>query len=152
MWINEIRLLVALLTLLVIGCGLFISVRHFRLDKTASYIQRLNTPDMVRTRVIIEDWLKKYPDNEARIKAVENDTDLKFHLTALVNLLTELGIAYKFRLIHPKMAFMLWDPVAVTYWEKLEFYIKDCHSKGNMIALSFEEFHKAVLKHRKNIS
>ena len=67
-WIFRMATLISLLDaltgpLLVMG-GLWLTVRHFKLARTVSYIERFNDPGMIETRAAVDAWLSSSDSDE----------------------------------------------------------------------------------------
>ncbi len=130
---------------LVIISGLCITIRHFKLIRTFSYIERFNSPSMLEVRTCVDTWLSSDVTNEKKIQLLHSDLKLHANYMLLYNLFTEVGIAYKFGMLHRKLTFEIWDPLLPKYWKQLEFYFEHQRSQGRQVANSFEIIAKAMI-------
>lgn len=144
--IELVNLISWLSGLLVAVTTIYLTVRHFKTSKTISYIERLNSVDMVEIRADIDEWLSSEKSMKEKIMVAENDKELSAKLTIWMNIFTELGISYKNKIIRRKLTREIFYPMIPNYWKKLEFYIVHKRNKGNQIGYNFEYIAKEVQK------
>ena len=91
--------LISALTPSILAIGLYITIRHFKYVREISYIERFNTTRFMAVRTKVANWLNSDLKEEEKLKLLDSDMDLRHNFLLLYNLLTEVGIAYKFGLI-----------------------------------------------------
>ncbi len=123
--------------LLVVG-GFWLTVRHFKIARTVSYIERFNHPDMVATRAAVDSWLQSSEADEPRIERAKADPVLNVQILTFLNLFVEVGIAHRYRTLNRTVAFDLWSQLVPEYWRKLRFYVEHSRTEGRDIASAFE--------------
>ena len=106
------------LSITLVAVGLLLSIRHFRLTRTVSYIERFNSVDMIETRAKVDEWTASSTDDEERLRKLEENHLLNAHVKAFLNLLTELAIAHRYGLLIPEVTFQLWYPAVVNGGQK----------------------------------
>ncbi len=116
----------------IILIGLCFTIRHFKFVRAISYLERLNSTEMMKVRAEVDGWLSSKASDEEKLNAIFSNPALHLHLILLTNLFTELGIAYKFGVINKKLTFEAWDPVLPRYWNQLQFYFQDSRIKGKL--------------------
>ena len=124
-------------TVLVVA-SLAMTVRHFKIARAVSYIERFNTPSMIEVRSKVDEWLSSAESDAARLAALEQRPELRVAVLTFLNLFTELGIAYKFRLLNRKVMFEMWDVLVPEYWSKLKFFVQHERDKGRAVGAAFE--------------
>ena len=125
-------------TLTIFACGLFVTIRHFRIVRAISFSERLNTNAMIEVRTAIEHWLSSSPDDEKRLQNLSADKQLQFRLHLLINVLTEMAIACRLRMVHRGVIRSAWAGVCSKYWQRLGFYLRDRRSRGAFVGYNFE--------------
>ncbi|MFM9966766.1 MAG: hypothetical protein ACKV2Q_36805 [Planctomycetaceae bacterium] len=127
--------------------GLYFTVRHFKIVRTVSYIERMNHPNMAEVRTRVDQWLDSGRTDEERLRELQEDFALRARVRMFYNMITELAIAYRYRTISRKLTLEIWDPLVPEYWEKMQFHIQDTRAKGVSVGHNFEylanEFHKS---------
>lgn len=123
--------------LLVVG-GLWLTVRHFKIARTVSYIERFNHPDMVTIRAAVDAWLKSSEEDDERMEQAKSDPVLNVQILTFMNLFVEVGIAYRCRTLNRSVAFDIWSQLVPEYWQNLQFYVERARSEGRDIANAFE--------------
>ncbi len=142
--------LLVLLNFTLIVIGFFYTIRHYKFNRTWSYIERYDAADFIQTRKHVEmfkiklnsfetDEDKKRYVNELLSSEVESDIEMNLHLSRYINLFTELGVVYRSGAWSQK-AFVSIAKLVIDSWEKLEYYIKAVQAlhKPNQIHNSFE--------------
>lgn len=79
--------------------GLYYTIRHFKIVRTVSYIERMNHPSMIEVRAAIDKWLNSDRSDEERLSKLEKNLLLDSQVRTFYNLITELAIAYRYRTI-----------------------------------------------------
>lgn len=136
------------LSITLVAVGLLLSIRHFRLTRTVSYIERFNSVDMIETRAKVDEWTASSTDDEERLRKLEENHLLNAHVKAFLNLLTELAIAHRYGLLIPEVTFQLWYPAVPEQWERLRFYIVSNRNRGIEIGVNFEIFYRDMVRYR----
>lgn len=146
MFHTYITIALGLLNLLGVLCGLILVRRHFRLVRTSSYIERYNTEDMAASKIAVKrlerklsecspeecsEFLREFNEEEEHEEEVEK-------VDRLINLLTELGVAYKLGIID-KRAITIFDAIVPGRWKGLEPHIKYCQERANKQGLKVWE-------------
>lgn len=131
-------------TLLVFSVGLWITIRHFKIVRTVSYIERMNHSSMVLIRADVDNWLESTDSIEAKLERVRKDSELNTKVTIIYNLLTELAIAHDSRIIDRRMTYKIWFPLVPRYRHRLEFYISDSCTRGKPLGQSLRKFSDLV--------
>ncbi len=134
---------------LVIISGLLITIRHFKIVRTISYIERFNNPNMAAIRGKVDNWLNSSKSNQEKIEIINSDSELRANVFSFLNIFNEVGIAYKFGLLNKKVAFEIWDTVVPEYWEKLKFFIDYNRNQGRAIGANFEKIAKDIIRTKK---
>ncbi|MEZ4702951.1 MAG: hypothetical protein R2834_21640 [Rhodothermales bacterium] len=132
------------------GLSLIYTVRHFKLVRTLTYIERMNSPEMGKVRANVDQWLSSSKNDVKKLEKLYKDDKLMSDLRLFTNLFTELGVAYKFRLVNKKLTHELWYPMIMKYWNGLEFYIYDKRKKGVYIGYYFEMMSNEILNYVNN--
>ena len=117
----------------VVVFGFFYSRNQFRLLRASHYIERFNSKDMVETRTIVDAWLlgisKLTPEQrEQRVKDLRQsdkreDVSLKNQIALLLNLFTEMAIAYR-RGALDEASTESFSFIIPHYLDELSFYIQ----------------------------
>lgn len=118
---------------------LYFTIKHFKIVRAVSYIERLNHPDMIAVRAKVERWLASEKSDTEKLEDVAQGSELRVNVMTLLNLFSELGVAYKMRIVDRKVVMTTFHPVLLNFWKRLEFYIRDERDSGNPIAHLFEE-------------
>lgn len=97
-----------------------------------SFIERYNSPEFMESKVQLDLFLKQMDglsQIEKRDKIIRlhesttlDDIRTKFHITNVINLFTELGVAYRAGMIGNDELFTF-NAIIPNYWEKLQDYI-----------------------------
>ena len=120
---------ISIVPVVAIVVSLGLTVRHFKMVRTVSYIERFHNPDMVATRLAVDEWLKSSGDDDQRLQAASSDPKLEAQISLFVSFFTEIGIAYRYGTLNKKVTFDIWAYLVPTYWQKLEFFVKDRQEK-----------------------
>lgn len=99
------------------------AIQHFRISSAMSYIQRMNSSDMVDIRSAIHEWLDAPGTDAEKFETAEKDQVLNAKLRIFIDILTELGVAYRYKAVSRKLVREIWYPFIPDYWAKLQFYI-----------------------------
>lgn len=67
---------------------IYLTIRHFKTSKTISYIERLNSVDMVEIRASIDEWLSLEKSDEEKCEIANKDKELAAQLTIWMNIFT----------------------------------------------------------------
>ena len=108
-----------LLTVASIAYG----IQHFRITRAMSYIERMNTSDMAAVRAAINAWLDGPGTDLEKVEQAEKDHELYSKLLVFVDIITELGIAYRYRSVSRPLVREIWYPFIPNYWKRLQFFI-----------------------------
>ena len=128
-----------LITIALFVLGTSITIRHFKIIRTVSYIERFNNPSMVTIRADVEAWLGKDNSIDQKLEELEDDNELFSKVTIIYNLLTEFAIAYNYGLVSTKISHQIWFPLLPKYWRRLRFYINHSRRTGSHIGYSLEK-------------
>lgn len=120
-----VSILDAITTPLLIVGGLWLTVRHFKIVRTVSYIERFHHPNMVATRAAVDAWLQSPGQDDQRLQRAKSDQKLNAQIHLFVSFFTEVGIAYRHGTLDRDVAFDIWEYLVPHYWQKLEFFVKD---------------------------
>lgn len=120
--------------------GVFLTVRHFKIVRTISYIERMNDPSMVNVRARVDEWLFQKVSDAEKLAALEADRRLHASVKLFYNLLTELAIAFKYGTIDAQMVYDIYDPLVPKYWTAMKFYIDYSRATGWDIGHELEKF------------
>ena len=137
-----------LITLTMGLIGLFITIRHFKVVRTVSYIERMNHPNMADIRACVDEWLASGISDDERLAQLKKNFALHARVRLFYNTIAELAIAYHYGTINRKMTLEIWEPLISEYWEKLRFYVLHRRSQGAAIGFHFEALAKTFEKHR----
>ncbi len=107
--------------IIIVVASLYFSIRQFRVSKTIAYIERFNSPSMIGARSTVKKWSEL--NNEQKIQKLKEDTDLYYKVGLFYNLITEIGISYKYRVISRKITHQIFDPLIPNYYLDIEPYI-----------------------------
>ena len=127
--------------------SLSITIRHFRLSRTASYIERINTPEIARVRAKIDQWLDSDKTDREKLNILYSHRELELSLVMFLNIITELAISYKYRVVSRKMTREIWNPLIPKYWDRLQFYVYGDRLKGVQTGFYFEYLTKEIESH-----
>lgn len=111
-----------------LGFGLTVAslgyaIQHFRISSAMSYIQRMNSSDMVEIRSAVNRWLEGPGTDAEKFEEAEGDPVLNAKLRIFIDILTELGIAYRYKAVSRRLVREIWYPFIPDYWLKLQFYV-----------------------------
>ena len=123
---------------LIASVSLIYTVRHFRVQKTTSYIERLNSPEMAKVRSVVNQWLDEPNSELDKIKIANQDKHLEVQLKIFFDVFTELGIAYKYKSISRRLTREIFFPMIPKYWKKMQFYIYSEQLKGHKTGYWFK--------------
>ncbi|MCG8467664.1 MAG: hypothetical protein MJB57_05555 [Gemmatimonadetes bacterium] len=107
------------------------TVRHFRISGAMSFIQRMNSPDMVEMRSAVNRWLDQPIGDREKFAQLSEDEELRVQLNIFLDIITELGIAYRYRSVSRKLVREIWYPLVPSYWDRLQFYAYSSQLKGH---------------------
>ena len=128
--------------------GLYVAIRHFKIVRTVSYIERMNSPAMVEIRASFDQLLQSNLTDEQKIQRLTTDQVLKSRYRIVYNLLTELAIAYRYRTINRRMAQSIWDPMIEEHWCKMEPVIRYWRANGSDYGYHLEYLRDELLRSR----
>lgn len=134
------------LGLIVVVTSLYYTIRHFKITRTLSYIERFNTPSMIQTRKVVDEW--SIMDEEEKLKSYKEDFNLRQHIALIYSLITEIGISYQYGVINRKMTCLIFDPLIPNYWEKLEVFIIHQPKSNYPYGYSFKKLVDAIIRSR----
>ena len=111
-----------------LGFGLTVAslayaIQHFRISSAMTYIQRMNSSDMVEIRSAIHEWLEGPGTDAEKFSEAERDQVLNAQLRIFIDIITELGVAYRYKAVSRPLVREIWYPFIPNYWDKLQFYI-----------------------------
>ncbi|MEO9485471.1 MAG: hypothetical protein ABJG47_18570 [Ekhidna sp.] len=148
--------LLTVLNTVLIVTGLLYTIRHYRFNRTWSYIERYNSSDFLLTKKYVKmftNQLNSFENDNQRKEYVkrlidstkDNDIEMILHLTRYVNLFTELGVAYKSG-AWSKKAIISIAAVVISSWDKMETFIRVEQERAlpRKIYNSFEDLYKIV--------
>jgi len=108
--------------------------KQYTANVTTNYIQRYNNAEMLESKIMIDHFFKQIEDLSekdkiAKIQELLNSKDIgsirtKFHVMNLVNLLTELGVAFRAGNVSREVLFTF-NAIVPKYWQKLEVFISE---------------------------
>lgn len=99
------------------------AIQHFRISSAMSYIQRMNSSDMVEIRSAIHEWVDGPGTDLEKFAEAERDQVLNAKLRIFIDILTELGVAYRYKAVSRRLVREIWYPFIPDYWLKLQFYV-----------------------------
>jgi len=126
-------------TLTVFLVGLYFTIRHFKIIRTVTYIERMNNPSMIKTRAVVDDWLQMDACSVCKLNRLAKDVELRTHLIFFYNILTELAIAYNYRLLHRRLAREIWTEIIKKYANRMGFYFRYYRERGEDIGRNLEK-------------
>lgn len=131
--LHVVELIILTATGAFVVFGFFYSRTQFRLVRASHYIERLNSKDMVETRTAVDGWLHglrglSAEEQDERFRALrrsdrEKDVAMKNQISLLLNLFTEMAIAYR-RGALDDASIESFDYVIPHYLQELRGYIK----------------------------
>ena len=124
-----------------------VTISHFKQARTTSYIERVNNPEFAMVRAEIDRWLDSGTSDKEKLQALRADKELQSSLRMFMNILTELGIAYKYNIVDREMTNEIWNPLIPNYWEKLQFYVYGYRINGENTGYYFEYLAKEITKY-----
>lgn len=122
-------------------------IRHFRIARTTTYIERINNPDFVKLRSKVDDWLHSSKSDAEKYLEVAESNQLKNDLHLFIHVFTELGIAYQFHAVNRKMVKTIFYPMIPSYWKELQFYIIASRLQNYQIGYYFEYLNRIMQDH-----
>jgi hypothetical protein len=128
-----------------------VAIRHFKVSKSLSYIERFNSTSFAEARAEIEEWIGSKKTNKEKTEEATSNPRLFSKIALFANLFQELGVAYKYRLIHRKIAFENFDIVVIDYWERLEFWVtyrRKLNVKSRFLYRKYEYLYREFVKRR----
>ncbi|MEP1095527.1 MAG: hypothetical protein ABJG78_10475 [Cyclobacteriaceae bacterium] len=148
--IDWFELLKWLLGVSAVVLSLWYTIRHFKIVRTIAYIERFNSPLILETRSKVEKW-SRLPEEEKRKELEENET-LYYQVNLVYNIMTEIAVSYRYRIINRKLTCELFDPIIPRWYEKIEPFISFNNERGVPHGYDLEVIMKAISKHgRKRI-
>lgn len=131
------------------------TVRHFRINSAMNFIQRMNSADMVEMRSAVNRWLDQPIDDREKFAQLSGDEDLRVQLGIFMDIITELGIAYRYRAVSRKLVREIWYPFIPKYWGRLQFYVYASQVGGHRTGYWFrylaEEISRAADKQEQTL-
>lgn len=122
---------------------------QFRRNKAATFVQRFNAKDVLVVRAAVDGWLNQHPDNDARLRALDESPELNAQVRLLMNLFQEIGVAYEQGLVHRRETRDYFDVLVVHYWEQLRFVVERARvQQGYTLYRRFERFAGKLAKRR----
>jgi len=144
----------------LIVTGLIYTIRHYKLNRTWSYIERYNSSDFILTRkyaTIFYNKLNAFATEEEKREYVihlldskkEEDIITVLHLIRFINLFTELGVAYKSN-AWSKKAIISISFLVLDSWEQMQIFIKVQQERAHprVIYSSFEHLYNDIIKRK----
>lgn len=121
--------------------------KHFRLIRTSSYIERMNAPGMQEIRSEVNKWARSEDSDCKKLDALEKNHKLQAQLTIFFDIITELGIAYKYNVVDRDMVRDTWSPFIPIYWGRLQFYIYGERVRGHRVGYYFKLLADDIIAH-----
>ena len=115
--------LLTIISLLGGAIGIWLTIHHFKIVRTISYIERMNDPSMVEIRASVDEWLSRPITDEQKILELQQDHTLKAKYNIFYNLLTELAISFNNGLLNRELVLKTWNPLVPYYWERINCVI-----------------------------
>lgn len=132
--------------LIVFLVSLRYTIHHFKTVRTISYIERFNTPNMIEIRAAVDEWSDK--SRGEQIEQLMSDKNTYNKVTLIYNIITEIGVSYRYRVINRKMAREIFDPLIPHYWLKIEPYISFKREMGVDLGKNFKIIVDAINQNR----
>ncbi len=133
-----------LIPIIIFCVSLYFTIRHFKIVRSLNYIERVNSPSLVGIRKDLETWLNSHDSDQQKLDALADDKELLAKFNIIYNVMTELGIAYKYRIVHRKLIREIFFPLVPNYWKKLHFVIYDRRLRGAKVGEHFEYLAKQI--------
>ncbi len=132
------------------------TIRHFRIASAMTFIQRMNSADMVEIRSAVNQWLSQSGSDRDKFVRLADDENLHVQLKIFMDIITELGIAYRYRSVSRALVREIWYPFIPDYWERLQFYIYASQVNGQRTGYWFrylaEEISSAAQKRENTLT
>lgn len=144
-WVELIKFGVGLIIVII---SLGYTIRHFKILRTVAYIERFNNVNMIEIRAEIEQWAR-LPE-EKQIESLNNNIELYYKINLVYSLITEIGISYRYRIIHRKMTRDIFNPLIPLYWLNTKTFINYNRENGKNLGRSFKELVDSIIEHGGN--
>lgn len=131
----------------VVVLSLSYTIRHFKIVRTIHYIERFNTPTMIETRAVVEKWSKL--SHEEQLQKLEEDSELFYKVNLIYNLITEIGISYKYKIINRKLTCEIFDPLVPLLNETIQPFIYLARKKDKPLGFYTQMISDTILTYRK---
>lgn len=145
----------------IIVCGFFYSRKHFKILRSSHYIERYNSSAMIVIKTVVNDFafeLNELDENAREERASSliksrksEDLKLKSQLTLLLNLFTELAIAFEGGALDEKTTVKCFHVVIPKYVDRLLPYINECRKSEDVFS-SLLKFSETLEKLEKKIN
>ena len=103
--------------------------RHFRLERTQSFISRFNSPEMIETRQVVDDWLagsENYNDLLNRYNKREHEAvKIADSILTIANLFQELGVAFGHGAVDEHYTWDVFGGLVRKYWDSMEPFVQE---------------------------
>ena len=83
----------------------------------------MNSSDMVQIRSAVAFWLDGPGSDQEKLEQVEADPELNTKVRIYIDIITELGISYRYRSVSRRLVREVWYPFIPDLWEKLQFFL-----------------------------
>ena len=94
------------------------TIRHFTAVRMISYIERFNNPALAITLEELQTWSSKGTFEE-RKQQLSQDKKLYYKAMLIYNMLTEIAVAHKYRVVHRKMFNETFDPLYLIWYLRI---------------------------------
>ncbi len=106
------------------------TIRHFKIVRTISYIERWNKPEMIEIKKSVNKWANSEKETEQKIHEIKNDIELQMKLRTVYSILTEIAIAYRFNVINRRITCEIFDALIPPYWNILKPFVIFLNTSG----------------------
>lgn len=131
-------------TISVFIVGIGYTIHHFKIVRTAAFIERMNSPAMISVRSQVDEWLRVSEPNDAKLSQLEDDAELRTAVRIVYATLTELAVAYNYGILNRRMTHQLWDILVPEYWDRLRFYIDHQRLTHPQFGFSFQRLAESM--------
>lgn len=136
--------------ILVFIISLRYTIRHFRAVRTLSFLERFNGKNMRSTLDNIRKWSES-GSLKKRKKSLAKDDVLYGEAMIVYNLLTEVAIANRFKILHPKLFKTAFDPLYIIWYLRIyalvEYRNDIAYNGEKVIGININKLYERMLKH-----
>ena len=153
---NSFTIIIGLINILLLVFGVWMTIRHFKLVRTFNFIERYNSDEYRKHKVILEFFIKENGDllnsKQKLINLINSkkkeDIDVKTSIFKFLYLLQEIAVAYKLNILHKRTFINIIGSIIPRYYSVTSVIIetvRECYNDSTIFNV-FEEVAEEINK------